>query len=312
MSSPSPPPPATRVSPSRRRRARPTSTAPSSLHDATGALLASANPTEALGASLNVALPAAGTYYLAVQGTGKGDPLSTGYTKYGSIGQYGITASVPTPGNQAPVAVIAASTLRGTAPLTVNFSGSGSIDADGSIVTHAWTFGDGTNGSGPTVSHAFTVPGSYVVQLRVTDDDGLSATGSITVTVDAPVALLAMRVADIAMSLNVAKNGSATATAAVKLRDAGGAPVVGASVTGRWSGLVSRTASATTDGSGIARFTSPSSRSRTGTFAFSVDGATLNGYTYAPATNTETSDSIRAAAGTPRDAAPATQTPALQ
>jgi len=262
------------------------------LHDATGALLASANPTEALGASLTVALPATGTYYLVVQGTGKGDPLGTGYTNYGSIGQYGLTASVPTPGNQAPVAAIAASTLRGTAPLTVNFSGAGSSDADGSIVSHAWTFGDGASASGSAVSHAFTVPGSYAVQLRVTDDDGLSATGSVTVTVDAPVALRAMRVADIAMSLNVTKNGSATATAAVQLLDASGAPVAGASVAGRWSGLVSRTASATTDGSGVARFTSPSSRSKSGTFVFTVDAATLNGYTYAPAMNTESSDSI--------------------
>jgi len=199
---------------------------------------------------------------------------------------------VPTPGNQAPVAAIAASNLRGTAPLAVDFSGAGSRDPDGRIVDHAWTFGDGGSGNGPTVSHAFTIPGSYDVQLRVTDDSGLSATGSVTVTVDEPVTVLAMRVANIMMSLKVTKNGSATATAAVKLLDADDAPVVGASVSGSWSGLVSRTSSATTDGTGVARFSSPSSRSTTGTFKFTVNGATLNGYTYAPATNTETSDAI--------------------
>ena len=58
------------------------------LRDAAGTLLASANPTDALNASFSVTLPAAGTYYLSVQGTGKGDPLTTGYTNYGSIGQY--------------------------------------------------------------------------------------------------------------------------------------------------------------------------------------------------------------------------------
>jgi len=50
------------------------------LHDAAGALLATANPADALGASLSFTLPVAGTYHLAVQGTGKGDPLTTGYT----------------------------------------------------------------------------------------------------------------------------------------------------------------------------------------------------------------------------------------
>ncbi|HSQ71527.1 MAG TPA: PKD domain-containing protein, partial [Rubrivivax sp.] len=171
------------------------------LHDATGAQLATANPADALGASLSVVLPAAGTYHLAVRGTGKGDPLTTGYTNYGSVGQYAVAASVPSAGNQAPVAAITASSLRGTAPFAVDFSGADSSDADGSIVAHAWTFGDGGSATGDTASHTFVKPGNYVVQLRVTDDRGLSATGSITVTVDPPVSVLAMRVADIGMSL---------------------------------------------------------------------------------------------------------------
>lgn len=101
-----------------------------------------------------------------------------------------------------------------------------------------------------------------------------------------------MRVADIDMGLKVAKNGSAQASAAVKLLDAEGRPVVGASLSGSWSGIVSRTSSATTDGAGMARFSSPSTRSKSGSFVFTVNGATLNGYSYAPALNTETSDSI--------------------
>lgn len=262
------------------------------LRDAAGTLLASVNPADALNANFSVMLPAAGAYYLSVQGTGKGDPLGTGYTNYGSVGQYGVSASVPASGSQTPVAVITASTLRGTAPLTVSFSGAGSSDADGSIVGYAWTFGDTTSGSGITSSHVYTTPGSYAVELLVTDDSGLSATSSVTVTVDPPVTLATMRVADIDMSLKVAKNGSAQASAAVTLRDASGHPVVGASVSGSWSGLVSRTSSATTDGAGVARFSSPSTRSKSGTFVFTVKGATLSGYTYAPALNTETSDSI--------------------
>jgi PKD repeat protein len=262
------------------------------LRDAAGMLLASVNPANALNARFRVTLPAAGAYHLSVQGTGKGDPLSTGYTSYGSVGQYGVNARVPTSVSQAPVAVITASALRGTAPLTVSFSGAGSSDADGNIVGYAWTFGDTTSGSGITSSHDYTTPGSYAVELLVTDDSGLNATSSVTITVDAPVTLLAMRVADIAMSLTIGQNGSARASAAVKLLDTDGRPVVGASVSGSWSGLVSQTSSVTTDDTGMARFKSPSTFSTSGTFGFSVKGVTLNGYSYEPARSTETSDSI--------------------
>ncbi|MDZ7589562.1 MAG: PKD domain-containing protein [Rubrivivax sp.] len=262
------------------------------LRDAAGKLLASVNPADALNAGFNVTLPAAGTYYLSIRGTGKGDPLATGYTAYGSVGQYGVSASLPATDSQAPVAAITASTLRGTAPLTVAFSGAGSSDADGRIVAHAWTFGDTTTGSNVDETHVYATPGSYPVQLRVTDDSGLSATSSVTVTVDPPVTTSTMRVADIAMSLKNNKNGSAQASADVRLLDTDGRAVVGASVTGSWSGLVSRNSSATTDATGTARFKSPSTRSKSGTFVFTVKGATLNGYVYAPATNTETSDSI--------------------
>jgi hypothetical protein len=159
-----------------------------------------------------------------------------------------------TPGSVPPTAVIAPSTLRGTAPLTVSYSAAGSC----------------------------------TTVLRVTDNAGLSASTSITVTVDAPV--VAMRVADIAMGLTV-RNGRGTATAAVKVVDARGLPVAGASVTGQWSGLTSGTSTLTTDATGLARFTSASTRSG-GTFRFAVTNVSRTGCAHAPLTNTETSDSI--------------------
>lgn len=263
------------------------------LRDSAGTVLATANPVDALNAGISVALPAAGTYYLAVQGTGKGDPLTTGYTSYGSIGQYALSASYATAGSQAPTAAITASTLRGTAPLVVNFSGTGSTDPDGSLVAYDWTFGDGGTASGSTASHTYAAAGSYSAQLRVTDNSGLSATSSVSITVDPPVVLISMRVADIAMSVNVGRNRNATAGAAVKVLDASGLAVSGVTVTGNWSGLVSRTgATATTDSTGVARFTSPVSRASSGTFVFTVTNAARSGYSYAPLTNTETSDSI--------------------
>lgn len=265
------------------------------LLGASGVVLASANPAEALNASLTFSLPAAGTYYVAVQGIGKGDPKATGYSNYGSLGQYALAASFPTTtgGNQPPVARITPSTQRGTAPLAVNFSGSTSSDADGSITAYAWTFGDGSSATGATTAHTYANPGSYSAQLSVTDNGGLAATASVTITVDPPVAVPTVRVSDIAMGLTVgARNGNAQASAAVKVVDANGLAVSGVAVAGDWSGIVSRTGnSATTDASGIARFNSPITK-RTGTFVFTVTGVSRSGYTYAPLTNTETSDSI--------------------
>jgi len=65
---------------------------------------------------------------------------------------------------------------------TVTFV-STSFDPDGRIVSWIWDFGDGTTGSGETVTHDYTVEGMYTVILTVTDNDGLTAssTGILTV-----------------------------------------------------------------------------------------------------------------------------------
>ncbi len=92
----------------------------------------------------------------------------------------------PPPPNEPPVASASADPTSGTAPLPVEFDGSGSIDPDGSIASWDWTFGDGATGTGESVSHVFSAPGSYPVELTVTDDQQASATTSVLVTVSAP------------------------------------------------------------------------------------------------------------------------------
>lgn len=262
------------------------------LRNSAGTVLGSANPVDALNATLSVNLPAAGTYTLSVQGTGKGDPLSTGYSSYGSVGQYALGVNFYTPGNVAPTAAISATPTSGTVPLTVSFSGAGSSDPDGSIAGWSWTFGDGTSATGVSTSHVYGTAGTYTAQLQVTDNGGLTATRAVTITVGpAPVT---MSVADIAMSLTVAKSGTSNAKAAVKVLDRNGLPVSGATVTGRWSGIVSQTsASVVTGTNGVATFTSPTaSKTARGTFTFTVTGVTRSGYSYTSASNLETSDSI--------------------
>lgn len=67
--------------------------------------------------------------------------------------------------------------------LTCAFDASASTDPDGSISNHAWDFGDGTSGTGPSPSHAYAAPGSYNVALTVTDNGGATATATRIITV---------------------------------------------------------------------------------------------------------------------------------
>ena len=64
--------------------------------------------------------------------------------------------------------------------------GSGSHDPDGDIVSYEWDFGDGTTGTGVNPSHIYSSVGTYTVTLVVTDDEGLTGSGSTTVTVSKP------------------------------------------------------------------------------------------------------------------------------
>lgn len=62
------------------------------VFDSDGSLVTSVNPTNRLDASLSLTL-STGTYTVAVDGVGKGN-LSTGYSDYGSLGQYFVTGTV--------------------------------------------------------------------------------------------------------------------------------------------------------------------------------------------------------------------------
>jgi len=64
----------------------------------------------------------------------------------------------------------------------VTFDGSASTDNDG-VVSYEWDFGDGTNATGETVTHAYDAAGTYTVTLTVTDDAGNTDTDTLTVEV---------------------------------------------------------------------------------------------------------------------------------
>jgi len=61
--------------------------------DSAGAIIATSDPLNSLAASFTMTV-GAGTYFLRVQGTGQGDPATTGYSNYGSLGQYTVELTV--------------------------------------------------------------------------------------------------------------------------------------------------------------------------------------------------------------------------
>ena len=66
---------------------------------------------------------------------------------------------------------------------TGSFSAAGSIDPNGSVAAYHWNFGDGTSGTGESVSHVFAQDGVYTVTLTITDNDGLTASATLGVSV---------------------------------------------------------------------------------------------------------------------------------
>jgi hypothetical protein len=65
------------------------------LLNAVGAVLVSQAPTNTMFADIAYQIPAAGVYFLRVSGSGSGDPMTGGYSSYGSLGGYSITGTVP-------------------------------------------------------------------------------------------------------------------------------------------------------------------------------------------------------------------------
>jgi chitodextrinase len=67
---------------------------------------------------------------------------------------------------------------------TLEFSGLASLDIDGYITSYTWKFGDGTTGTGATVTHSYDADGDYQVKLIEYDNDGNKNSAIIYITVD--------------------------------------------------------------------------------------------------------------------------------
>jgi hypothetical protein len=108
-----------------------------------------------------------------------------------NIPTYGVTNGTLlhfAPANQPPNASFTYSPASPRVRDNVTFT-STSSDPDGSIASQAWDLdndGQFDDGTGGTASRSFDKKGSYVVRLRVTDDQGAAAVASRTITVSNP------------------------------------------------------------------------------------------------------------------------------
>lgn len=117
-----------------------------------------------------------------------------------------------------PNAAPTASATSSCTSLTCTFDGSQSRDSDGSVSSYAWTFGDGSTGTGVAPTHGYAHAGTYTVSLVVTDNGGAQSAvwiGSVTVT--APANAVAFR--DSAGFNSVSANPSVVVPSSVQQGD---------------------------------------------------------------------------------------------
>lgn len=161
-----------------------------------GITLATSNPDNTLNASINVALKA-GSYFLYVDGTGMGDPLTDGYSDYASEGTYGISGTVPGGGNgNTPPTVTLTNppdnttyTIGATIELTATAS-----DANGTVTKVSFYDGSTLLGTDFTAPYSLTLTnvqqGIYVYKAVATDNEAASATSNkANVTVGNPIGI---------------------------------------------------------------------------------------------------------------------------
>ncbi len=111
----------------------------------------------------------------AVSGTAASVNSAIDWRARGLFVRSGLLPDVP------PVALAA---WTGCVLNVCSFDGTGSTDSDGTIVSYAWDFGDGTTDSGSAPSHPYPHGGDWTATLTVTDDRGVSRSDSVDLTAE--------------------------------------------------------------------------------------------------------------------------------
>jgi len=146
--------------------------------------------TDGLLCQINFTTKAQGTSLIEVVPTG-GQPfdtfLSTAYVPdiLFDIGpHFSVTVATKTP----PVASFFIFTQNPEVNQRVYFNAYDSYDPDGVIISYFWDYGDGNteNLTGITANHTYTIGGRHIVNLTVTDNDGLSDSSARELLIGTP------------------------------------------------------------------------------------------------------------------------------
>ena len=89
------------------------------------------------------------------------------------------SGDLQSPANFPPTAVFTTNCTL----LDCGFDASNSSDADGTIASFDWDFGDGTVASGVNPNHSYGGDGNFTIMLVVTDNEGATSNGSQSVSV---------------------------------------------------------------------------------------------------------------------------------
>ena len=178
---------------------------------------------------------------------------------------------------EAPVAVASSNVSSGTAPLAVQFTGSASHDADGSIAGHAWSFGDGSSSTAANPSHTYATKGVYTATLTVTDNLGLTDSANLTITVNDPPVVQGVHVGDLDGSKSANKK-SWGAKVTITVHDDQHRAVSGATVSGTWG--VGSSGSCRTNTRGACTVSVSSLSFGIANVSFTVTGIAKPGLTY--------------------------------
>lgn len=127
--------------------------------------------TSKTGAGVSHSFSEAGTYRAAVLASDGNQRAVTSYVD--------VTVVNRPPAFDTPATASKTTALIGE---NVDFSAV-ATDPDGDTVAYAWDFGDGNNGTGSNVTHAFAAGGVFTVEVTIDDGNGETATSTVDVTV---------------------------------------------------------------------------------------------------------------------------------
>jgi alpha-tubulin suppressor-like RCC1 family protein len=162
-------------------------------------------------------------------------------------------------GEGGPTASFTSTPVVATAGVPVHFDASASSSELGSITDYAWDF-DGSKGystdggSSATLSHTFSSPGTYTVDLRVKDSFGVTGTVSHTVTVGAALGQYEQAVEETSDAAHFWPMDEASGSSFADVLDGANASLAGGVSLGEPGGLVddSSTSAAFNGSSGAA------------------------------------------------------------